>query len=209
VITVFVVDDHPALREGLSALLTVDDDLSVVGDAGTAEDALPAIERLGPEVVLLDVRLPGMDGVEACRALAERQPQVKVSIFTGLRDQPTMMKAFAAGAKGYVVKEAMPDTIRHAVRVVASGGMFIDPYLAGKLVSAASHRRGRVGPYGLTHQERRVLELLPEGLSNRQIAKALDLSPNTVKTHLRNAMRKLQVSDRSLAAAFVTREGLG
>lgn len=207
-IRVVVVDDHPAMCEGLSTLLGAQDDISVVGQAATAEEALPLLDRVSPDVVILDVRLPGMDGLDACRVIVERYPRVRVSLVTGLRDEHTMMKAFGAGAKAFVTKEATPDTIRQSVRIAASGGTFIDPFLAGKVLKSASRSRKTEGRYGLTYQERRVLELLPGGLTNKQIASALDLSPNTVKTHLRNAMRKLQVTHRTQAAAFVEREGM-
>lgn len=207
-IRVTVVDDHPAMREGLSTVLEAQNDISVVGMAGTAEEAVSLIDRFAPDIVILDVRLPGMDGLDACRVIVERYPRVRVSLVTGLRDEHTMMKAFAAGAKGFVSKEATPETIRQSVRIVAAGGTFIDPFLAGKLVRSASRSRKTEGRYGLTFQERRVLEFLPQGMTNKQIANALDVSPNTVKTHLRNAMRKLHVTDRSQAAAFVEREGI-
>jgi DNA-binding NarL/FixJ family response regulator len=119
-----------------------------------------------------------------------------------------MLRAFAAGAKGFLVKESDPEVLRQALRMVAAGNTFVDPQVAGKLVAVATKGRRARGPYGLTLQEMRVLELLPKGLSNREIGTELSVSVETVKTHVRNAMRKLQVGDRAEAAAIAIREGL-
>lgn len=206
-IRVFLVDDHPLVREGVSAVLASEHDVSVVGEAASAEQALTAVARTEPDVVLVDIRLPGMDGIDACQILRERHPAVKVIVVTGYRNGNLMIRAFDAGAKGFLIKESPADMLRQAVHVVAAGGTFVDPQVAGKLVAVATRgRRGR-GPYGLTAQEMRVLELLPKGLNNREIGNELGLSPETVKTHLRHAMRKLQATDRTQAAAIVMREG--
>jgi DNA-binding NarL/FixJ family response regulator len=156
----------------------------------------------------MDVRLPGASGIEACTDLATRVPGARVVMLTSFPNEGVMMSAFAAGARGFVLKESEPPVIRQAVRTVADGDTFADPKIAGKLVALATGGRRAKGPFDLTVQEMRVLELLPRGLTNHEIGDRLGIGENTVKTHLRNLMRKLDARDRVEAAAIALREGL-
>ncbi|MDQ3951830.1 MAG: response regulator transcription factor [Actinomycetota bacterium] len=207
-IRILVVDDHPVVREGLIAILGDDPGFVVCGQAGTATEAVAEAARLHPDVVVLDVRLPGATGVEVCADLAARVPSTRVVMLTSFPNDGVMMNAFAAGARGFVLKESEPEVIRQAVRTVAEGATYADPKVAGKLVALATRGRRAKGPFDLTLQEMRVLELLPRGLTNHEIGDRLGIGENTVKTHLRNLMRKLGARDRVEAAAIALREGL-
>lgn len=206
-IRILVVDDHPVVREGLIAILN-GPDLAVCGQAGDGGQALSEAARLRPDVVILDVRLPGTTGVEVCAELRERIPGTRVVMLTSFPNHGVVMSAFAAGACGFVLKESDPAVIRQAVRTVADGSTFADPKVAAKLVALATRGRRAKGPFDLTLQEMRVLELLPRGLTNNEIGERLGIGENTVKTHLRNVMRKLGARDRVEAAAIALREGL-
>lgn len=209
VIRVLLIDDHPVVREGLAAILGNEPQITVVGQFAGAKDALLAMRHLAPDVVILDVRLPGMSGIEACETLFREHPRVRTIMLTSLPSEGAMLASFSAGARGFLVKEsADPGLICEAVKAVHAGGTFVDPRIAGRLVSLATKRGSTKGPFGLTLQEMRVLSLLPQGLSNRDISAQLALSEHTVKTHLQHAMRKLGVRDRDQAALVALREGL-
>lgn len=207
-VRILVVDDHPVVREGVAAVLADDPDFTVVGQLGTAEAALEELARNEPDVLVLDIRLPGMNGTDACELVAQRHPRVKVVALTSFANENTMLAAFTAGAKGFAVKESEPSVLRQAVRTVSAGGIYIDPRIAGKLVMLATKGRRAKGPHGLTLMEMRVADLLPKGMTNREIGRQLGISEQTVKTHLRNLMRKLGARDRTEAAALAQREGL-
>ncbi|MHB8464960.1 MAG: response regulator [Acidimicrobiales bacterium] len=209
VIRVLLVDDHPVVRDGLAAILASESEFQVVGQASTGEEALEIVAGGQiPDVVILDVRLPDMSGIALCSTLRQRAPRVRAIVFTSFPSDATMLEAFTAGAKGFLAKESHADSLRQAVRIVAAGATFIDPRLANKLVALATRGRRAKGPYGLTMQEMRVLELLPRGFSNAQIGRELGVSEQTIKTHLYSAMRKLNVSNRTEASTFARREGL-
>ena len=205
---ILLVDDHPLVREGLAAVLADEPEFDVVGEAGTGEQAFHSAAVVQPDVVILDLRLPDMDGVEVCEKLLARHPGTRVLVLTSSTDESAMLSAFSAGARGFMVKESDPRALRLAVRFVAEGGTFVDPRLAGRLVSLAAGHGGARGPYGLSNQEMRVLRYLPLGYSNREIGRELGISEQTVKTHVSNTLRKLGVTDRAKAAAVARREGL-
>jgi DNA-binding NarL/FixJ family response regulator len=207
-IRVFVVDDHPVVREGVVAILAADDDITVVGQASSAEDALTALRTIETDVVVVDVRMSGMTGNELCASLKVTSPRTRTVVFTSFPNEGAMMGALSAGAAAFLVKQANPDILRQAVHTVAGGGTFVDPLLAPKLVSMATKGRKAKGPFDLTLSEMRVLELLPRGFSNRHIASELGVTEHTVKTHLQHLMRKLGVHDRAHAVAIAVREGL-
>lgn len=207
-IRVLLVDDHPVVREGVATVLTQEPDVRIVGQAGSAEQMLQDVGQLCPDVLVIDVRLPEMDGIEACEVLRVSNPRIKTVVLTRFPNESMMLRAFSAGAKGFLVKESDPEIVRQAIRIVAEGGTFVDPKVARKLVILATKGRRAKGPFGLTLQEMRVVELLPKGLSNREIGSELCISQETVKTHLRHAMRKMQAADRAEAAAIAIREGL-
>lgn len=207
-IKVVLADDHPIVRAGVAGLLDADPAVRVVGEAETGQQAIELVKRFRPHVLVTDIRMPDMDGIEVCAHLKATHPTVRVVILTQFNHEAVMIRAFGAGAKGFVVKESNPDLIREAVRRVAEGHTFIDSAIASKVVNLATRGRRAKGPHDLTLQEMRVLELLPKGLSNREIANELGVSHETVKTHLRHVLRKLQVADRAEAAAVAIREGL-
>lgn len=207
-IRILLVDDHPVVREGLAVILADEPDFNVVGQAGTGEQAVELFDRLQPDLVLIDARLPGMSGIEACSELTRRFPGVRVVIITSFPSEATMVDGFAAGARGLVVKESDAARVRESVRVVASGQTFVDPRVAAKIVALATKGRRVSGPFGLTLQEMRVVELLPRGLTNRAIGRELGISEETVKVHIRSAKRKLGAKHRTEAAAIAQREGL-
>jgi DNA-binding NarL/FixJ family response regulator len=180
----------------------------VVGQAENAERGLAEVDRLRPDIVLLDVRLPGMSGTEACVEITRRHPSARVVMLTSFASTGALVQAFSAGAKGFVMKESQPSVLRDAVRTVANDESFTDPKVGAKLMALASRNRRTKGPFGLTLQEMRVVELLPRGLTNREIGDELGITEDTVKTHARHAFRKLKARDRVEAAAIALREGL-
>lgn len=206
-IRIVVVDDHPVVREGLVAVLSDEPDFKVVGQAETGEGALAEAARLVPDVVVLDLRLPGISGLETCERLALRHPGVRVVMLTSFPHDGALTGAFAAGARGFVLKESKSTILRQAVRAVAAGDTYADPRVAAKLVAIAQGGRAK-GPFDLSLSEMRVLEKLPQGLTNREIARDLGVSYDTVKSHLRSAMHKLNAKDRAEATAIAMREGL-
>ncbi|HEX2295379.1 MAG TPA: response regulator transcription factor [Actinomycetota bacterium] len=206
-IRVLVVDGQPVVREGLMAILD-EPGLSVCGQAGSAVEAVAEAARLRPDVAVLDGRVPGATGVELCVQLARTVPGTRVVVLASFPNDGVITSAFAAGARGFVLKESDPAVIVQAVRTVADGSTFADPKIAAKLVALATRGRRAKGPFDLTLQEMRVLELLPRGLTNHEIGAHLGIGENTVKTHLRNLMRKLGARDRVEAAAIALREGL-
>lgn len=208
VFNIVLADDHPVVREGLATVLTKDDGFRIVAQASTAEDAVEHVVRLEPHVLMIDVRMGDLDGIDACARVISQVPTTRVLVLTRFAHESVMIRAFAAGAKGFLIKESDPEVLRQAVRVVAEGGTYVDPKIAGKLVDVATKGRRAKGPYGLTLMEMRVLEHLPKGLSNREIGAELGVTHETVKTHVRNILQKLQVHDRAEASAIAIREGL-
>ena len=206
--TVFITDDHPVVRQGIADVLADEPDFSVVGEAASGEQLLRDAARLQPDVAVVDVQLPGIDGYEACEQLRRRHPRIRVVILTTHTSERALLAAFTAGARGFAVKSSTPDVIRQAVRSVAAGGTFIDPNVAHRLVALATKGRMAKGPHDLTLAEMRVLEMLPSGGRNRDIAEALCVSEQTVKTHVSHVLAKLGARDRAHAAAIALREGL-
>jgi|SRR5579872_354431 len=203
---VFLLDDHEVVRAGLRGLLEETDEIDVVGEAGTAEEALRRVPALGPDVAVLDVRLPDGDGVEVCRELRSRMPELHCLMLTSFADDDALFAAIMGGASGYLLKQIKGNDLVSAVLKVGRGESLIDPALAGKVLErlregpAQDERLGR-----LSEQERRVLDLLAEGLTNRQIAERLYLAEKTVKNYVSNLLAKLGMSRRSEAAAYAAR----
>lgn len=207
-IRILLVDDHPVVREGLAAVLEDESDFSIAGQAETGEQALQEAPRLNPDVVVMDVRLPGISGIEACEKLVAKLPGVRVLMLTSFPNEGAAIRAFSCGARAFVLKESDPSTLRHAVRKVVTGDTYADPGIAAKLAAFASDRRFSRGPHGLTLQEMRVLEKIPRGWSNHEIGIELGITEHTVKSHIRNLKRKLKAKDRAEAAAIALKEGL-
>ena len=204
-IRVVLVDDHRMVREGLSQLLGAADDIEVVATAGDGEEAVAAVAEQGPDVVLMDLSMPGVDGMEATRRITAADPEARVVALTSFSDAPQVLGALDAGAVGYLLKDAAPDELRNGVRAAARGESPLSPKAAGALV--ASRAEGQ-GPVQLSPRERDVLGCVAQGLPNKLIARRLEISEKTVKAHLTSVFRQIGVTDRTQAALYAVREGL-
>ncbi|HEY3010292.1 MAG TPA: response regulator transcription factor [Micromonosporaceae bacterium] len=203
-IRVLVVDDHPVVRQGLRTFLDLQADITVVGEAGDGDAAVGAAEELRPDVVLLDLRMPGTGGVDALRGLRERGNPARVLVITSFTEPAAVLPAVRAGAAGYVYKDVDPSALAAAIRSVHAGHVLLHPDVARMLAA------GEARPDGvrLTAREREVLAEVARGRSNREIARALRLSEKTVKTHVSAILTKLGVQDRTQAALYAVRTGL-
>ncbi|KQV03234.1 MULTISPECIES: response regulator transcription factor [unclassified Kitasatospora] len=204
-IRVLLVDDHQVVRRGLRTFLEVQDDIEVVGEAADGAEGVEKAEALGPDVVLMDLKMPGVDGIEALKLLKERGSAARVLIVTSFTEHRTMVPALRAGAAGYVYKDVDPEALAGAIRSVHAGHVLLQPELAAALLSDDTPRapKGRGGT--LTEREREVLSHIADGRSNREIARALHLSEKTVKTHVSNVLMKLDLADRTQAALWAVR----
>ncbi|MGI5351501.1 response regulator [Streptomyces sp. CA-250714] len=206
-IRVLLVDDHQVVRRGLRTFLEVQDDIEVVGEASDGSEGVARAEELRPDVVLMDVKMPGTDGVEALRTLRDRDNPARVLIVTSFTEQRTVVPALRAGAAGYVFKDVDPEALAGAIRSVHAGHVLLQPEVAGALLSDDQSGAAGRGP-SLTEREREVLGLIADGRSNREIARALVLSEKTVKTHVSNILMKLDLADRTQAALWAVRHGV-
>jgi DNA-binding NarL/FixJ family response regulator len=207
-VKVLLVDDHQVVRRGLRTFLEVQDDIEVVGEAGDGEEGVARAEELRPDVVLMDVRMPGSDGIEALRRLRSLGNPARVLVVTSFTERRTVVPALRAGAAGYLYKDVDPDALAAAIRSVHAGHTVLQPEVAEVLLSEENGAgEGRGGT--LTDRERDVLGLIAEGRSNREIARSLYLSEKTVKTHVSNILMKLDVSDRTQAALWAVRHNTG
>ncbi len=205
-IRVLVVDDHAVVREGLRAFLDLQDGIDVVGEASDGDEAIAAAEELRPDVVLMDLVMPRLDGLAAMRALRERVPGARVIVLTSFLDDEKVLPALRAGAAGYLLKNAAPQELARAIRAAYAGEVVLDPVVAARLVDTLA---GGVEPLDLlTPREREVLELIGRGFPNKLIARELGLSEKTVKTHVGHVLAKLGVTDRTQAAVVAVRAGL-
>ncbi len=194
-----VVDDHAVVRDGIGHLLDSADDIDVVATAADGAEALEAVAEAQPEVVLMDLSMPGIGGVEATRRLTAGYPEVKVLILTTFADQGRILDALDAGAAGYLLKDADPDAVIAAVRAVVAGGSPLDPKAARVLLDS---RQAPPPARQLSNREREVLTLLGTGLANKQIARRLGITERTVKAHLTRIFQQLGVTDRTQAALW-------
>jgi DNA-binding NarL/FixJ family response regulator len=198
-IDVLVVDDHALMRAGLSGMVAESDDMRVVGVAADGAEALEAVATLHPQVVLMDLSMPVMDGVTATRRLALTNPEVQVVVLTSFADEERVLDVLDAGAVGYVLKDAEPAALLDAVRAAARGHSPIDPRVARTLL----HARRAVAPaHELTDREEEVLRLVGQGLANKQIARRLGIREGTVKAHLTSVFQRIGVRDRTSAALW-------
>jgi DNA-binding NarL/FixJ family response regulator len=197
-IKVMLVDDHQLVRAGLAALLATADDLEVVGQAGDGQAAVDLAQETHPDVVLMDLSMPVLDGVEATRQVLAASPQTRVVVLTSFSDKERVGEALAAGAIGYLLKDCDPADLLRAVRAAAQGDAPLDPRVARALLPSA---RELAGPE-LSARELQVLALVSDGMANKQIARALGISERTVKAHLGNVFRRIGVADRTSAAMW-------
>jgi len=210
VIRVVVVDDHPMFREGLTMFLTSDDGIEVVGQAGSGVEALAVAAETKPDVVLMDLHMPQMSGIEATRKLLADQPDAAVLALTMLDDDASVVAALNAGARGYLLKEATPDEIVRGIRAVAAGDAIFGSGVADKVLSGIGSRPARPAELrNLTDREHEVLDLLATGLTNSAIASRLYLSEKTVRNYVSGLFTKLGVEDRAAAVAKARDAGYG
>jgi DNA-binding NarL/FixJ family response regulator len=202
-IKVFLLDDHEIVRRGVRDMLEAEPDITVIGEAGTAQSALARIPALQPDVAVLDVRLPDGDGVSVCREIRSRMPQVACLMLTSFGDDEALFDAIMAGAAGYVLKQIRGTDLIGAVRTVASGESMLDPEAASKVMARMRDQATKADPLaGLTPQERKILELIGEGLTNRQIGERMFLAEKTVKNYVSALFAKLGMERRTQAAAY-------
>ncbi|HEU5302759.1 MAG TPA: response regulator transcription factor [Acidimicrobiia bacterium] len=205
-VRVFLLDDHEVVRRGLRDLLEAEGDLVVVGEAGTAEEALSRIPPTRPDVAVLDVRLPDGSGVEVCRDIRSRHPEIQCLILTSFADDEALFQAIMAGAAGYLLKQVKEQDLVAGVRQVAQGQSLLDPAVTARVLE-----RLRSGPETderiarLTNQERKILDLIADGLTNRQIAEQVHLAEKTVKNYVSNLLTKLGMERRTQAAVYAAR----
>jgi two-component system, NarL family, response regulator DevR len=205
-IRVFLVDDHEVVRRGVRNILDAEDDIDVVGEAGTMASALARVAELQPNVAVLDVRLPDGDGVSVCREIRSTLPGTACLMLTSYGDDQALLGAIIAGAAGYVQKQAPAPELVSAIRAVAAGQSTLDAHAAERLMARLRERMTAVDPLSaLSDQEKRVLELIAEGLTNRQIADRMYLAEKTAKNYVSSVLTKLGMQRRSQAAAFAAR----
>jgi len=205
-VRVFLLDDHEIVRRGVRELLEMEEDFEVVGEAGTAEDALARIAASVPDVAIIDMRLPDGNGVEVCREVRSRNPEIQCVVLTSFADDEALFDSIMAGAAGYLLKQIKGNDLVDAVRRVAAGQSLLDPNVTARVLE-----RLRTGPVQderlarLTEQERKILDLIAEGLTNRQIGERMFLAEKTVKNYVSNLLAKLGMERRTEAAVFATR----
>ncbi len=212
-IRVLVADDHPMFRHGIRALLDSLDDMQVLGEAETGNTALAQAEQLQPDVILMDIQMPGLNGIDATRQIHQTSPHIAILILTMFEDDDSVFAAMQAGARGYLLKGARHDQIIGAIRAVADGGAIFSPAIAQRMMNYFSDVTGFRKPVAsfpeLTAREREVLELLAQGFNNGEIAHKLVVSDKTVRNHVSNIFNKLQVSDRAQAILRARDAGMG
>ena len=203
-----VVDDHAVVRSGIRLLLDREQDIEVVGEAGSAKDAVFRARALKPDVILLDVVMPGESGIDVLPSLLKESPDTKVLVLSMQDDPSYVREAFAAGANGYVLKEAADEEVVAAVREIANGGRYVHPALGARLVAAEAEARAAAEAEPLSEREREVLRLLALGHTNQEIAKMLYISVRTAETHRAHIMQKLRLSTRAELVRYALSQGL-
>jgi DNA-binding NarL/FixJ family response regulator len=211
-IRVLIVDDHQLFRDGLRVLILSAADMEVAGEASTGKAAVQMAAESKPDVVLMDIQMPDMDGIEATKVLIERDPELNILMVTMFEDDQSVFAAMRAGARGYILKGAKHDEMLRAIRAVSSGEAIFSPGIASRMMAFFTTSRAVIPAEtfpDLTEREREVLELIAQGKSNAEIAQALVISVKTVRNHASNIFNKLQVTDRAQAAIRAREAGLG
>lgn len=208
-IRVLVADDHAIVRKGICALLATEPDIEVVGEAQDGREAIAEAKRLRPDVILMDLVMPRVDGVQAIRWITAKQPEVRILVLTSFDGDDKVFPSIKAGALGYLLKDSRPEELVRAIQQVHRGESSLHPAIARKLLQElAESSEGASDTASLTEREKEVLQLLARGQSNRQISEWLDISEATVRTHVSNILAKLNLSSRTQAALYALREGL-
>ena len=208
VIRILVADDHPAVRDGLVAMLSTQPDFRVVGQASTGSEVITNVEIAQPDMLLLDLEMPELDGVEALRQVTSEHPDVKVLVFTAFDDDERMVATVQAGARGYLLKGSPRDEVFKAIRVIRQGGLHLQPEAASKLMRHASSDAQQTVWSQLTARELEVLELLAMGMTNKEIANKLVITVRTVKFHVSSILRKLEAGNRTEAVRTAAERGI-
>jgi two-component system, NarL family, response regulator DevR len=204
-IRVFLLDDHEVVRRGVRELIEAEDDMVVVGEAGTAEEALGRIPATTPDVAVLDVRLPDGDGIEVCRDVRSKHPEISCIMLTSFADDEAVYAAIMAGASGYVLKQVRGSDLIDGIRRVARGDSLLDPTVTTRLLDRIRHQGDADELAALSDQERKILDLIAEGLTNRQIGERMYLAEKTVKNYVSNLLSKMGMSRRTEAAVYAAR----
>jgi two-component system response regulator DegU len=208
-IKVMIVDDHNLVREGLKAVFSQGDEIDVVGEAGSGEQAIEMVDQVKPDVILMDISMPGMNGIQATKAIRDKHPDSKIVILTMLDQEGYVYEAIKAGATGYMLKSTSSDELVNAIQTVNEGKALLHPDATAQLLKEfVSLAQNKAKDYGLSNREMEVLQLLSEGKTNKEIAKALWISEQTVKTHVAHIFDKLGTSDRTETVAQALRTGL-
>jgi len=208
-IKILIADDHPVVREGLFAMLSREGDFDVVGEAKDGMDAVNKTKELRPDIVLMDLRMPDMDGVEAMRQIKSEMPDVKFIILTTYSDDEYIFSGIEAGARAYLLKDAPREDLFKAIRAVYRGESLIQPVVASKLLDRFSElSRGTTSGEGLSGRELEVLQLMAKGAANKEISAQLSIAQSTVKTHIANIFQKLGVNDRTEAVTQALKKGI-
>jgi two-component system, NarL family, response regulator len=200
-VRILIVDDHPVVRAGLASMLGTQESLDVVGAAWNGQEAFVLIERHRPEVMLLDLRMPGMNGIETLQALRSYPDPPRVLVLTNFETDEDVYRAVRAGAHGYLLKSTTQQEMVEAIKTVASGRCHFPPHVAARLAN-------RMSRSNLTAREREILEMMAKGLTNKQIGTALEISANTARNHVNNVIEKLEVADRTEAVTTAIQQGL-
>ncbi|MHB1126997.1 MAG: response regulator [Bacillota bacterium] len=209
-VRLIIVEDHQLVRQGLAAILALHPELEVIGQAASGEDSIELVARLRPDVVLMDIRMPGMGGVEACRAIRKQFPATRVLMLTSFSDDDSILASILAGAAGYVLKETDAETLFRSILLVAEGQCLLDPAITAKVFTHIKESTGPKPPFfnpelNLTPHEKRILQLMADGKTNREIADELHLSEKTIRNYVSILLDKLNMENRTQAAVYFTK----
>ncbi|NWG08644.1 MAG: response regulator transcription factor [Chloroflexi bacterium] len=212
-IRLMIADDHKLFREGIKALLAVTDDIEIIGEAEDGDSVLQQARELEPDVILMDINMPGLNGIRATEQILEKQPQTRIIMLTMIEDDASIFHAMRAGARGYLLKGADPQEVLSVIRAVAEGQALFGPAIAARLMNYFKELSAKPAVSGtpfpeLTERELEILRLISQGLNNQEIARKLFLSPKTIRNHITNIFSKLQVADRAQAIVRAREAGL-